>query len=518
LERRPESDPAAQKDGASRQWSFLPYETEREVPRRELQLLRAVHASAIPFIDTVTISLAMVAAYFIADAWLNHGLFGGWLGANVGRIDSSLLLLSFATIPVWLLVFLTFGVYKREITRMCVSTFDEWPQSVGALAVAAWLSVSILLIAAPDYISFKAVWLFVACTWFMLLFLLPLARASFRMTTAFHNPFRTSALVVGAGEVGRSLIGRLNRHKEYGLRVVGFLDSITEEEGEEAGDVQILGRPSELREIVDRYGISRVLVAFSRAPYDRILEVIHECQEMKVDVSVVPRFFEALSERVEIEEVEGLTMASLPRYARHGRMMRATKRTLDLLGASLATLLLSPLLILVGILIRLDSPGPIFFRQERMGKGHRRFMMYKFRSMHADAEERKGELEEMSDASGPIFKMKEDPRVTRVGRFIRRTSIDELPQLINVFRGEMSLVGPRPLPVAEAESCTGTADMRHMVQPGITGLWQILGRSDIPFEEMVQLDYIYVTNWTLRWDLKIIIRTFIAILRKRGAY
>jgi lipopolysaccharide/colanic/teichoic acid biosynthesis glycosyltransferase len=144
--------------------------------------------------------------------------------------------------------------------------------------------------------------------------------------------------------------------------------------------------------------------------------------------------------------------------------------------------------------------------------------MYKFRSMRADAEEKKDELVDLNEATGPIFKMKDDPRITRVGRIIRRLSIDELPQLINVFKGDMSLVGPRPLPIKEAEECVGTADMRHMVQPGITGLWQILGRSDIPYEEMMQLDYLYVTNWTLRWDIKIILRTTIAIVRKRGAY
>lgn len=518
MENTPESGLGAQKQSAPDEWSFLPYETELEAPRRELQVMRTVRALVIPTVDAVTIALALMFSFYIGQNWVNVGRLSSILGANVGSISSELMLLGMATIPLWLLVFTLFGVYRRELTRLAVSTFDELPQTIGALAVGAWLSVSFLLLVTDDTISFKATWVFVAIAWLLLIFMLPLARAVVRISLSFYNPFQTSALVVGAGEVGRSLIGRLHRHKEYGLRVVGFLDSVSPEEGERRGDVQLLGRPSDLRAIVDRYGISHVLIAFSSAPYTRILEVIHECQEMKVGVSVVPRFFEALSARVEMEDVEGLTMASLPHYASHGLLMSVAKRAMDLLGATVATIIISPVLLLTGLLIKVDSPGPILFKQERMGKNHKRFTMYKFRSMRIDAEAMKDQLEDQSDATGPIFKMKDDPRITRVGRVIRRLSIDELPQLINVFRGEMSLVGPRPLPLEEAEACTGTADMRHMVQPGITGLWQILGRSDIPFEEMMQLDYIYVTNWTLRWDFKIIFRTFIVIIRKRGAY
>ncbi len=513
----PESDQAACKGGASHAWSFLPYESgSGKAQRPELKVVRIVRGAVIPLVDTVTISLALFLAFLMTQAWNEDGLLESLLGPAMGVVDERLLFLGLMTVPVWLIVFTSFGVYRREVLRLSVSTFDELPQTIGALAVGAWLSVSILLLTAADDISFKSIWVFVAFAWMLLIFLLPLARAVVRIGLSFYNPFQTYALVVGAGEVGRSLIGRLNRHKEYGLKVVGFLDSGLADEDE--AEVQLLGRPSDLRDIIDQYGISRVLIAFSQTTYDRILEVIHECQEMKVAVSVVPRFFEALSARVEMEDVEGLTLVSLPRYARHGWLMRTAKRMLDLFIATLAAVLLSPVLLLVAILIKLDSPGPVFFKQERMGKNHRRFMMYKFRSMRADAEEMKEKLEQHSDASGPIFKMKEDPRITRVGKVIRRLSIDELPQLINVFRGEMSLVGPRPLPVEEAEECTGTADMRHKVQPGITGLWQILGRSDIPYEEMVQLDYIYVTNWTLRWDLKIILRTVLAIVRKRGAY
>ncbi len=517
MEKSPDLE-AAGRGELSGAWSFMPYEEQQDVPRRELQLIRAVHALVIPLVDIVTISLAVVIAYFVAGNLVNDGYLDSLLGSQLGEIGGRVLRTGLATVPIWFLVFAFFGVYRREIRRLSVSTFDELPQTMGAVAVGAWVMFSFLVLTSRGNPTGRAIWVFVALTWLLLMFMLPLGRAAFRIGLSFHNPFRTSTLVIGAGDVGRSLIGRLSRHKEYGLRVVGFLDTSRIEEEEGKSPVKLLGRPSELRSIVDSYGISRVIVAFSKTPHPLILGVIHQCQEMKIDVSIVPRFFEVLSSRVEIEDVEGLPIMSLPHYARHGFFMRTAKRLMDLAGAIVIVTILSPLLLMVATLIKLDSPGPVLFKQERMGKKHRRFMMYKFRSMHVDADTRKQELDDDNEASGPIFKMKNDPRITRVGRVIRRLSIDELPQLINVFIGEMSLVGPRPLPVAEAEACTGTADMRHQVQPGITGLWQILGRSDIPFEEMVQLDYLYVTNWTLRWDIKIILRTVMAIVRKRGAY
>jgi len=505
-------------DKLSGAWSFMPYEEEREVPRRELQILRLVHILVIPLIDLITLCIAVVISYYAAENLVNNGSLDGILGPQLGTITTRVLWAGLGTIPLWLMVFQYYGVYRREVRRLSVSTFDELPETIGALAVGAWVMFSFLALTSGGNPTGRAIWVFVAFAWVLLMVMLPMGRAFVRIGISFYNPFRTSTLVVGAGEVGRSLVGRLARHKEYGLRVVGFLDTGSLEEYARTRQVQLLGRPSELRSIVDKYGISRVIIAFSKTPHPLILGVIHECQEMKVDVSVIPRFFEALSHRVELEDVEGLPMMSLPRYSRHGFVMSLAKRLMDLMGTICVSLILTPLLLMVAVLIKLGSPGPVFFRQERMGKDHRRFEMYKFRSMDTGAESQRDELAEMSDTTGPIFKMKDDPRITRVGRVIRRLSIDELPQLINVFKGEMSLVGPRPLPFAEAEACNGTADMRHMVQPGITGLWQIMGRSDIPFEQMVQLDYLYVTNWTLRWDVKIILRTVMAIVRKRGAY
>ncbi len=203
---------------------------------------------------------------------------------------------------------------------------------------------------------------------------------------------------------------------------------------------------------------------------------------------------------------------------RLSRGIRITKRVVDVVVSGLGLLVLSPLLAAIAIAVKLDSRGPVFFRQERHGRGGSIFRIVKFRTMRVGAESERLALAPLNEISGALFKMKEDPRVTRVGRLLRRTSLDELPQLWNVLKGEMSLVGPRPFVVHESSQITGWASRRLDITPGITGLWQVLGRTDIPFDEMVKLDYIYVTNWSLLWDMKILFQTIPVVLSRRGAY
>ena len=377
MKKSPDHHPEAGEQALTGAWTFLPYEEEHVAPRNELQVLRAVHSLFIPLADLITLTLAVIGSYFIAETLVNGGRAESILGAELGIMSTRVLWAGLGTIPLWMLVFSYYGVYRREVRRLSVSTFDELPQTIGAVAVGAWVMYSFLILTSKGNPSGRAVWVFVAIAWVMLMFLIPLGRAVVRIGLSFRNPFLTSTLVVGAGEVGKSLIGRLERHKEYGLRVIGFLDttSVEEEQDDERpkAHVQLLGRPSDLRSIVEKYGISRVIIAFTKTPHPLILGVIHECQEMKVDVSIVPRFFQALSPRVEIDDIEGLPVMSLPRYSRHGRVLRVAKRLLDLAGALFATVILSPVLLIVAVAIKLDSRGPIFFTQQRMGKNHKQF-------------------------------------------------------------------------------------------------------------------------------------------------
>jgi exopolysaccharide biosynthesis polyprenyl glycosylphosphotransferase len=307
---------------------------------------------------------------------------------------------------------------------------------------------------------------------------------------------------------------KVSAHPEYGLQIVGFLDG-------DAGTglpAPLLGAPEEVAQIVDEYEIDRVLLASSVGSHEETLDLVRTVRRPDVQVSIVPRYFEIFTSHAILDDVEGMPVVTLPPM-RLGRSARVLKRGVDLLVSILALVVLAPLLAVIALLIKLDSDGPVFFRQPRRGRLGSTFQIVKFRSMQIGAEKRRSEVLHMNEVDGPLFKIKgEDPRVTRIGSFIRKTSIDELPQLWNVLKGEMSLVGPRPFVVYEADQITGWATRRLDMTPGITGLWQVLGRNDIPFEEMTKLDYLYVTSWSLWWDLKIMAQTIPVVLGKRGAY
>ncbi|HWI09675.1 MAG TPA: exopolysaccharide biosynthesis polyprenyl glycosylphosphotransferase, partial [Solirubrobacteraceae bacterium] len=260
-----------------------------------------------------------------------------------------------------------------------------------------------------------------------------------------------------------------------------------------------------------------VLASTGGAAYQQTLERVRAVRRPDVHLSIVPNYFELFASNATIEDLEGIPVVSLPPM-RLSSSVLVLKRSFDIVVCGLGLLVLSPMLAIVAVLIKLDTRGPVFFRQRRCGRAGREFRIVKFRTMVDGAERHRFELAGLNDMTdgGPLFKIKDDPRITRVGRFLRRTSIDELPQLWNVLKGEMSLVGPRPFVVHESEQITGWAGRRLETTPGITGLWQVLGRNDLPFEEMVKLDYIYVTNWSLWWDLKILCQTIPVVLGKRG--
>ena len=229
-------------------------------------------------------------------------------------------------------------------------------------------------------------------------------------------------------------------------------------------------------------------------------------QDSDVQIDIVPRMFEVLGTNAQLHTIEGIPLVGLPSTHLSGSS-RFLKRLLDVSAATLGLVLLAPIFLVVSVLIKLDSRGPVFFRQVRMGAGDRTFRVFKFRTMVDDAESQKPEVAHLNMHNGDdprMFKVPDDPRVTRVGRFLRRWRMDELPQLLNVLFGSMSLVGPRPLILDEDQHVSSWARRRLDLKPGITGLWQVLGASDIPFDEMTKLDYLYVTNWSLREDLRLI--------------
>jgi exopolysaccharide biosynthesis polyprenyl glycosylphosphotransferase len=273
-----------------------------------------------------------------------------------------------------------------------------------------------------------------------------------------------------------------------------------------------------LRETLDHTGARGViLVGAERLPDEELLELLRSVRLRGVPLRVVPGALALMRSHPVLSESMGLPLLEV-RYPRLDNTQRALKRALDVTVSAGGLALLSPLFAAVALAIRLDSPGPILFRQKRVGADGKVFICYMFRSMYEDAERLQGELEPLNEAGGPVFKIKEDPRVTRVGRLLRRWSLDELPQLVNVLKGEMSLVGPRPLPVRDFQRMEEAHKRRIGALPGMTGYWQTSGRSNLPFEEMVRLDLYYIENWSLSFDLKIILRTIGAVLRREGAY
>jgi exopolysaccharide biosynthesis polyprenyl glycosylphosphotransferase len=248
-----------------------------------------------------------------------------------------------------------------------------------------------------------------------------------------------------------------------------------------------------------------------------LLDLLRSVRLRGVPLRVVPGALALMRGRPILSQSMGLPLLEV-RYPQLDNTQRATKRALDVAVSLLGLLLLAPIFLAVAVAVRLDSPGPVLFRQKRAGADGKVFICYMFRSMYEDAERLQEDLEPLNEAGGPVFKIKDDPRVTRVGRLLRRWSIDELPQLANVLKGEMSLVGPRPLPVRDFHRMEEAHKRRLEAIPGMTGYWQISGRSNLSFEDMVRLDLYYIENWSLSFDLKIILKTLGAVIRGEGAY
>jgi exopolysaccharide biosynthesis polyprenyl glycosylphosphotransferase len=271
----------------------------------------------------------------------------------------------------------------------------------------------------------------------------------------------------------------------------------------------------DLPEVVRQLDVHRVIIIPGEADGDTLVDGVSRAKASGVKVSILPRMFEVVGSSVEFDDIDGVTVLGVRRFGL-GRSSERVKRMMDLLGAGLGLIVLSPLFAAVAVAIKLDTRGPVFYRQWRVGRDGRPFRMVKFRSMVVNADELKDGLAALNIAGGGLFKVVDDPRMTRVGRFIRKLSLDELPQLFNVMHGEMSLVGPRPLIPDEDDRVDGRFRRRLRLVPGMTGPWQILGPTRVPLTEMVGIDYLYGANWSLWLDIKILLRTIGHVLRRKG--
>lgn len=324
-------------------------------------------------------------------------------------------------------------------------------------------------------------------------------------------------IIVGAGEVGRTVMRTIVARPELGYQIVGFVDDNPEKGQTDIGRFKALGATNNLGRLIDEEAVDGVIITLPWMFHRKIMRIVRECEWRQVSAHIVPDIFQMSLSQVDVDDLGGVPLISV-RDVGFDRGALLVKRVMDVVGAVVGLTLGAPLFALIALAIRIDSPGPVIFRQARVGIGGKLFEMYKFRSMREGAEAEIEQLRGRNEADGPIFKIRDDPRRTRVGRLLRRTSLDELPQLWNVLRGEMSLVGPRPPTPTEVDGYMDWHRKRLEVSPGLTGLWQVSGRSLLSFDEMVLLDIYYIEHWSLWLDFKILLRTIPQVLFGNGAY
>lgn len=436
--------------------------------------------------------------------------WGGRLWASAVRLNAQIYVL---VLVIWLLVFITLSVYDRKWTLRLV---DELRSVLVAILTGT------LIFAGALYLSYRDVprllfFYFFLIDLFLLLgyrvFLRGISRAATRSAEG-----RRRILIAGAGTLGRDVAMKLQR-EPMNLNVLGFLDDDPQKEGKKLGGLPVLGALEDAPRIIEEESVDEIIFALPLRAHQELANLVVGLQMLPVVVKIVPDFFDLAFFRaaIVVDDLGGIPLLNLRASAIEG-FPRVVKRTFDLVGATLLTILLSPVMLVVSILIKMDSEGPVIFRQVRVGENCQPFHVYKFRSMIEKAEDRTSEIMTQTKNGRVLHKTKDDPRITRVGRILRRTSLDELPQLFNVIKGEMSLVGPRPELPFLVEQYEPWQRKRFAVPPGMTGWWQIRGRSDRPMHLHVEDDLFYIQNYSLLLDLQILWKTVGVVLRRKGAY
>jgi exopolysaccharide biosynthesis polyprenyl glycosylphosphotransferase len=458
--------------------------------------------------DLLLLNLAFYLAYYARYEleWLLEVIFD--------EPYSSWVLQHVLFVVVVALIFSQTQVWQRRRGEFWI---DEIARVVYATAAAVALMVSITFFL-PSLVYSRLLYIWALLFTILLLSLARIARRIILVLLYNRGIGVDHVVVVGSGEVGRGVIRTLLARPELGFRAIGYLDDNISNGNIGSGRIPHLGTWEDLERMLVRNPlVHTVFIALPATMHRETMLLVRLCQNADVRAQVVPDLFELSLSRVEFSNMAGIPVFSV-RDLRISWWGQATKRVLDLAISLVLLLPVSLVIVMLSIAIRLDSPGPALFAQKRVGKNGKLFTMYKLRSMVLGADEQKDSLRSRNEVDGPIFKIRKDPRLTRVGRLIRRLSIDELPQLWNVVLGQMSLVGPRPQLPEEVEEYLPWHEQRLTVRGGITGLWQVSGRSDLTFDEQCLLDIYYIENWSLTLDIRIMLQTIPFALFGRGAY
>jgi exopolysaccharide biosynthesis polyprenyl glycosylphosphotransferase len=396
--------------------------------------------------------------------------------------------------------------------------YADRPRRPGLSRIAAslfYVAVITLVFALASGEHFSSYFIFYGTLFFATVYITGLRELHLRLTgwMLAQAGYERRALLVGSGKhieaVARALADRARTRVE----VTGYISLVPQPQN----GLRSLGELSDLPEILGRERIQEVIIADPDYPQEKTVELVDLCHQRGITVQVAPSTMEILIDRAEFVPGQTVPLFKLRPPVFQG-IDFALKRTFDLVISIVLLVLLSPILLVIAIAIKLSSSGPAIYRSARPGMAGRPFDCFKFRTMRADAEHTQAELEALNEQTGALFKIREDPRLTSVGRFLRRFSLDELPQLVNVVRGEMSLVGPRPLPMRDFDRLEDWHKKRYLVLPGITGLWQVSGRSELDFDDLVRLDFLYLERWSILLDLSILLKTIPAVLSRRGAF
>lgn len=471
----------------------------RAAPTPYTRLVRAA--------DTAVALLALLGAFVVANLDRMPGGLAAFLELRF-TVKNFLLLVGFTV--AWRAVLHRLGLYDRVVFR---DRRRETVRVLGAAALGTVVALIFPVISKTGAFSVQAVLYFGGATAGGML----LARWVLRSLVQTSAPSVRHVIIVGSGRRALTVYEELAGNPCENCRILGFVDGDAQLVAPELRD-RFLGRLPELEALLMRRAVDEVVIALPiRSHYAEIQQAIEVCSRGGVPATYLADAFESPRGAVRFSGGERQALATVGAPPDGTRLL--AKRVIDVLGGTLALLLSLPVLLAAAIAIKATSRGPIVFSQERYGQNKRRFRMHKFRTMVVDAEGRQSTLDALNETGGPAFKVRRDPRITAVGRFLRRTSIDELPQLWNVIRGEMSLVGPRPLPLRDVDRFSDPALMRRFsVRPGMSGLWQINGRSTVTFDEWVRLDLQYVDQWSLMLDLRILLQTLPAVVRGTGAY
>jgi exopolysaccharide biosynthesis polyprenyl glycosylphosphotransferase len=471
---------------------------------------RRLISAAVAITDVLVINLAFAVAY-----WLRYDL--QWFAG----VDEAYLVpyLSFVPISV-ALTLLLLGIYKLSGVYdqpRGASWFDEVYRLMTGTATGIILVVFVIVFLFRPFFYSRLIFFYASLLITIMLSAVRLVKRAIRTRLRQKGLGVDRLLIVGAGEVGRAVMRNVVAQPALGFHVVGFVDDDPDKGSTDIGRFKALGNTANIPNLVKEMALDEVIITLPWMYHRKIVSIIAQCEREQVRVRIVPDIFQMTLSHLDVEDLGGIPMIGVRDISISGSQL-FLKRAMDMSLSLLGMILLLPLFLLIGLFIRLNSPGPVVFRQLRVGKGEQVFSCFKFRSMREGADEEKEQLLEQNEADGPLFKIRNDPRVTSVGRLLRRTSLDELPQLFNVLMGHMSLVGPRPAIPTEVQRYQPWHKRRLEVPPGMTGLWQVSGRSQLTFDEQVLLDLYYIENWSPLLDVQILLRTLPKVILGDGAF